>query len=117
MAPLVEDGWRAVAVDQAHPLDAAFLYAYRVQHADRREGRRALEKELSNFVKDLIFGAKTRRRVADSNAARKSSKRASKRATVKYRDGDNTWAGRGKRPAWLNERLASGAKLEDFLVR
>lgn len=38
----------------------------------------------------------------------------------KYRDPaapHNSWAGRGKRPKWLEARLAEGAKLEDFLIR
>lgn len=37
----------------------------------------------------------------------------------KYRDPtkpENTWAGRGKQPMWLKEKLESGAKLEDFLI-
>lgn len=37
----------------------------------------------------------------------------------KYRDPakpENTWAGRGKQPAWLKENLEAGAKLEDFLI-
>ena len=37
----------------------------------------------------------------------------------KYRDPakpENTWGGRGKKPFWLNEKLESGAKLEDFLL-
>jgi DNA-binding protein H-NS len=29
-------------------------------------------------------------------------------------DQGNTWGGRGPRPKWLREALASGAKLEDF---
>jgi DNA-binding protein H-NS len=36
---------------------------------------------------------------------------------VKYRNPDNpvlTWSGRGKRPAWVNEALASGKSLEDL---
>lgn len=40
-------------------------------------------------------------------------------STPKYRDPtkpENTWAGRGKKPSWLNEKLESGAKLEDFLI-
>jgi DNA-binding protein H-NS len=67
-------------------------------------------------AKDLVFG-RTARRHPGSSSARTSSKRESKRTIVKYRDGDKTWVGRGKRPAWLNERLASGAKLEDFLAK
>src|SRR4051794_38337730 len=37
----------------------------------------------------------------------------------KYRNPKNaaqTWAGRGKRPAWLEQELAEGARLEDFLI-
>lgn len=40
-------------------------------------------------------------------------------STPKYRDPakpENTWAGRGKKPTWLHEKLESGAKLEDFLI-
>jgi DNA-binding protein H-NS len=36
---------------------------------------------------------------------------------VKYRNPTNpiqTWSGRGKRPAWVNEALASGVTLEDL---
>jgi len=29
----------------------------------------------------------------------------------------NTWGGRGKRPNWLREALANGAKLEDFAAK
>jgi DNA-binding protein H-NS len=37
----------------------------------------------------------------------------------KYRHPDNpelTWTGRGKRPAWVNEALASGKSLEDLAI-
>lgn len=37
---------------------------------------------------------------------------------AKYSDGKgNTWVGRGKRPRWLQEALAVGSKLEDFLAK
>ncbi|HYO12462.1 MAG TPA: H-NS histone family protein [Thermoanaerobaculia bacterium] len=38
---------------------------------------------------------------------------------AKYRHPDNpdlTWSGRGKRPAWVAEALASGKSLEDLTV-
>ena len=38
---------------------------------------------------------------------------------VKFRnpaDPAQTWTGRGKRPRWLHEALARGAKLDDFAV-
>ena len=31
-------------------------------------------------------------------------------------DPENTWAGRGKRPKWLEAKLAAGATLEDFRI-
>ena len=37
----------------------------------------------------------------------------------KYADPNNpeqTWSGRGRKPAWVQELLDSGAKLEDFTV-
>jgi DNA-binding protein H-NS len=39
--------------------------------------------------------------------------------TPKFRDADNperTWSGRGKRPSWLQEKLAQGRSLEDFAI-
>ncbi|WP_302173709.1 H-NS histone family protein [uncultured Hydrogenophaga sp.] len=42
-----------------------------------------------------------------------------KKADVKYRDPanpDNTWSGKGKRPAWIHQYVAAGRALEEFLV-
>jgi DNA-binding protein H-NS len=41
------------------------------------------------------------------------------KAQVKYRDpnsAENTWAGRGRKPRWLEQALANGRNLEDFAV-
>ncbi len=55
---------------------------------------------------------------ADLVPARVSRKARGSRApaAVRYRDGSNTWTGRGKQPVWLRDRLASGASLGDYLV-
>ncbi len=38
-------------------------------------------------------------------------------AKPKYGDGNgNYWSGKGRKPVWLQERLDSGASLEDFAV-
>lgn len=40
-------------------------------------------------------------------------------STPKYRDPakpECTWAGKGKQPGWLKEKLEAGASLEDFLA-
>src|SRR5690349_18055709 len=60
-------------------------------------------------VQDL-FG-----RSAQGTGKQKSRGRSSSTA-AKYSDGKgNTWMGLGKRPRWLQEALAAGSKLEDFL--
>jgi DNA-binding protein H-NS len=54
-------------------------------------------------------GAKGRSKVAVERAAMATR--------AKYMDkSGNTWVGRGPRPAWLREALASGRQLEEFLA-
>jgi len=53
---------------------------------------------------DLVGGRRGRRRAP---------------ASVKYRDPQDpsrTWAGRGRKPKWLEQALAEGKSLEDFAV-
>ena len=51
-------------------------------------------------------------------AQQKASPSAKGSGTPMYRDAEgNTWAGRGRRPAWVNEALAQGKTLEDFRAR
>lgn len=40
-----------------------------------------------------------------------------KRPDVKYSDGTNKWTGRGHKPKWLVEALASGKTIDQFLVK
>lgn len=35
---------------------------------------------------------------------------------IQYRDGNNTWTGRGLKPKWLQSRLAEGRSLDEFKV-
>ena len=51
-----------------------------------------------------------------TSAKQKSTASAkSSAATAKYSDGDGkVWTGRGPRPHWLRDALASGRKLEEF---
>lgn len=42
------------------------------------------------------------------------------KVAAKYRNPENpsqTWSGRGRRPKWLEEALASGSDLDDLLIR
>jgi DNA-binding protein H-NS len=50
----------------------------------------------------------------------KRERRRYPKVLPKYRNPNNrseTWAGRGKRPRWLDAQLRSGKKLDDFLIR
>jgi len=61
-------------------------------------------------VQDL-FGAKGAR------TAKASKRKGPPSREAKYVDGKgNAWVGRGKRPTWLSDALAAGAKLEDFAI-
>lgn len=59
---------------------------------------------------------------ADELAALNPAPTKTKKAAVstpKYRDPEkpeNTWAGRGKQPLWLKEKIEAGENLEDFLI-
>lgn len=74
---------------------------------------------------DLGFGSKRgkpgRKAAASSGRGRGASangKATKTEAVVKFRnDSGGTWGGRGKRPQWLRDALASGKKLEDFAVQ
>jgi DNA-binding protein H-NS len=49
----------------------------------------------------------------------KKSKRPYPKVRPKFRNPDKpsqTWAGRGKMPRWLKEKLSSGKRIEDFLI-
>jgi DNA-binding protein H-NS len=35
---------------------------------------------------------------------------------IKYRSGEQTWTGRGRKPKWLEVFLTNGGKLEDITV-
>jgi DNA-binding protein H-NS len=68
---------------------------------------RAKIEEYGLTPEDLGFGGKVA-----------ASKKASRKVPVRYRDSaGNTWTGRGKRPGWLTQALASGKSIDDFLVR
>lgn len=69
------------------------------------------------YVRELAasLGITLEELIAEPN----KSKKASKKASIKYRNPENehqVWTGRGKQPKWLVLALKNGAKLEDFLV-
>lgn len=54
---------------------------------------------------------------APKRKKRKGAAAAKPAGVVKYSNGaGGTWGGRGKRPTWLRDALASGKQLSDFAV-
>jgi len=54
-----------------------------------------------------------------TKGSRSKSPRAKSALPPKYRHPDDpsvTWTGRGRRPAWITEGLASGKNLEDYVI-
>lgn len=82
----------------------------REERADAIAKVRALLAEFGLTAADISGKAPTARA---SGAAKPTGKVA-----IKYRNASTaeTWTGRGLQPKWLKAALASGAKIEDFLV-
>lgn len=79
---------------------------------DVRAEIQRLAASVGRSAEDIISAANAgkRSRAPKPDAAEK---------VVKFRNtanADETWSGRGKRPRWLHEALASGASLEEFAV-
>lgn len=81
------------------------------------EVRAMIEKNRDERIEELR--AQLAAELAALNPVRTKKGAVSNPSTPKYRDPakpENTWAGRGKQPFWLKEKLEAGAKLEDFLI-
>jgi DNA-binding protein H-NS len=98
----------------------------------RREAERLKRQEVEGVVarireaistygltaSDLgLASGRATRGVARSPSKKLKRTKSKSTAAVRFRDGaGNTWVGRGPRPRWLRNALASGKKLEDFAV-
>lgn len=57
---------------------------------------------------------------AEFLGGKKTSTATGQKMAAKYQNPDDpnvTWGGRGKRPNWINNALASGRKLDDMLIK
>jgi len=101
-------------------------------HALQREAEKLRSDEVAEVVAKIkeaieIYGltaadlglASLRgpRKASKAAAVGKKRRAAKKASVVKYRDAQGrTWGGRGPRPQWLRDAIASGKTLEDFAV-
>lgn len=87
------------------------------QIADLQNKARELQQKKKSAVIEEVkakikqFGL-TARELGFSSPAAKSDDRRT--VAVKYRLGDNAWTGRGRKPKWVEDHLASGGTLESL---
>lgn len=73
-----------------------------------REQILAIAQNLGVSVKDLL-----------GSTVKKTKAGKTEKGQARYKnpaDSSQTWSGRGRQPRWMAEGLASGKKLEDFLI-
>jgi len=107
MAPELQDMSKAELESLKDDIDAAIKREEDRKRKDALAAARAAAEE-HGFTLDDLLKDKSR-----PSSAGKRSVRA------RYRHPQNpalTWAGRGRRPAWLDEELAKGKSLKDFAV-
>ena len=79
---------------------------------ERAQARQAAEKAAAEFgfsLNDVFGGSENGRRKSDDKPV----------SPPKYRnpaDDSQTWTGRGRKPAWFNDALASGSTPEDLEI-
>ena len=92
-------------------------------HSEREKRKvekgKTLRKQIEQMLEeqgmslDDVFGK------AGKGKGRPKGKPKGEERQVKYRnpaDASQTWTGKGRKPGWLVEALASGKKIEDFEV-
>lgn len=87
-----------------------------IQERERREKKTAeVRKKIDALLKDHgvtigdVYGEQTGA----------TPRKTGRKAPVKYRhqkDTSKTWAGRGRKPRWLEDEIKKGKKLSDFAV-
>ena len=79
----------------------------------QKEQKKELKIKFQEMAKEQ--GLSIEEIIGGSASPKKGPKKGIK-APVKYRKGENTWTGRGRKPGWINELIKKGEKLEDYLV-
>lgn len=77
------------------------------------------QKRRSKPVTGLASETESAASMAEGGTLRKKAGANNKRhakVAIKYRDGENSWSGRGSQPRWLKAALTSGKSIENFAV-
>ena len=81
-------------------------------HALQQQKKSAVIEEVKSKIKAYGLTAKE----LGFGAVEKTEDKRSQPVAIKYRSGEQTWTGRGRKPKWLEVYLANGGKLEDIAV-
>lgn len=91
--------------------------------AEIEQRKSALEQETLRNALDKMLALAAKQDVSFDEVVKFYSgmkkKPAKTKSVAKYRNPDDasqTWAGRGRKPAWLVEKLAEGKSLESFAI-
>jgi DNA-binding protein H-NS len=79
----------------------------------REESRQNLTSEVEEKIRAAGFDP------AEFLGGKKPAQTPGQKMAAKYRNPENpdqTWGGRGKRPNWIQNALASGKKLDEMLI-
>ena len=86
----------------------------KIQETQKNERASAIAKIRSLMAE---FGLSVEDLSGKSAPVSKKSGTETRKAPVKFKDNaGNTWSGRGLKPKWLQQALASGKQLADFAV-
>lgn len=89
------------------------IVARKITEREKAE-RDAVKSELAALAREKGF------EMAELFGDAPKPAREKKSVPPKYRnpaDATQTWTGRGRKPKWIEEALASGGALDDFLIR
>ncbi|MCI5168014.1 MAG: H-NS histone family protein [Candidatus Electrothrix sp. GM3_4] len=78
----------------------------------QREQKKELKKQFKAMAKEQGLSIDE---ILTPNSSPNAPKKGGK-VPIKYKKGGDTWAGRGRNPAWVNDLIKKGGKLEDYLV-
>lgn len=98
----------SLSLDEVKSLQVALQKRLDAQKADD------LRAQIVKLCKDA--GLDVQDVIAPLRASKPAQTRSKGAVAVKYRKEDNTWTGRGKRPAWVTQHLENGGTLDELLV-
>jgi DNA-binding protein H-NS len=100
---------------ELHAMMSRIQGALHSRFTTRTQEFRELAREMGFAVTLTKLGKETSRR--GTRHVKQDDRRRG--VSAKYRNPDNpveTWAGRGRKPKWVEDRIAQGASLEDLLI-